>query len=262
MKRELFVATLALIHLQGYAKGTQPNESFEIDDKIFGGHETTIEAFPYQAVVLAKRNGQFSLCGGSILNEEYILTSANCVAGKKVFVKTGNAVVKASIQIAQLEPGTYQIHPDYNFSNDDYGIAIIKLKRKMKLDGKIRKAVELIESGADIPAGTNITVSGWGRTVQDGQFSTNLRAVTTTLQPDERCKRIFSQYTPRMICGERSEGAYNACKGDFGSPVVITKSKKQIGTALFSATDACASVIYAKIANGEIRNWIKSVTGV
>ncbi|VVC89590.1 unnamed protein product [Leptidea sinapis] len=65
-----------------------------------------------------------------------------------------------------------------------------------------------------------------------------------------------------MICGERSEGAYNACQGDFGSPVVITKSKKQIGTALYSATDACASVVYAKIANGEIRNWIKSVTGV
>ncbi|VVC97661.1 unnamed protein product, partial [Leptidea sinapis] len=77
---------------------------------------------------------------------------------KDVFVDTGNTVVPANIQTAQLEPGTYQISPNH-------GIAIIKLKSKMKLDGKIRKAVELIESGADIPAGTNITVSGWGRTV-------------------------------------------------------------------------------------------------
>ncbi|VVD00535.1 unnamed protein product [Leptidea sinapis] len=77
MKSELFVAILALIHLQGYAKGTQPNESFEIDDKIFGGHVTSIKAFPYQALVLAKKNRGFSRCGGSILNEEYIITAAN-----------------------------------------------------------------------------------------------------------------------------------------------------------------------------------------
>ncbi|VVD00533.1 unnamed protein product [Leptidea sinapis] len=83
---------------------------------------------------------------------------------KQVVVKTGIADIRASIKIAPSIPGTYQIHPKYNNSNNDYGIAIIKLKSKMKLDAKIRKAVKLIESGADIPAGTNITVSGWGRT--------------------------------------------------------------------------------------------------
>ncbi|VVC96211.1 unnamed protein product [Leptidea sinapis] len=90
MKSEMFVAILALIHLQGYANGASPKESFEVDNKIVGGYEAAIQEFPHQALVLVNTNGRYSLCGGSIVNALYILTSANCVAGYVYYIHNGH----------------------------------------------------------------------------------------------------------------------------------------------------------------------------
>lgn len=47
-----------------------------LEGKIVGGENVTIEAFPYMASV--RIFGQH-ICGGTIIDEETILTSAHCV---------------------------------------------------------------------------------------------------------------------------------------------------------------------------------------
>lgn len=43
--------------------------------KIVGGHDVSIEDYPYQVALL--NNGYF-ICGGSILNEYFVLTAEHC----------------------------------------------------------------------------------------------------------------------------------------------------------------------------------------
>lgn len=47
-----------------------------IDDKIVGGNETTIEQHPYQ---VSLRYRGFHYCGGSILTPTRVLTAAACI---------------------------------------------------------------------------------------------------------------------------------------------------------------------------------------
>ncbi|VVD04224.1 unnamed protein product, partial [Leptidea sinapis] len=70
MRRETMFSIMVLIYLQGLTEGT---------NKIVGGYETTAEDFPYQAYVLVKSGRYTTYCGGSIINEEYVLTAAHCV---------------------------------------------------------------------------------------------------------------------------------------------------------------------------------------
>lgn len=51
------------------------DEHVEVDDRIVGGEETTIEEHPYQVSFIVN-NSYF--CGGFILSEHYILTAAHC----------------------------------------------------------------------------------------------------------------------------------------------------------------------------------------
>lgn len=48
----------------------------EIKDRIIGGENARPGQFPYQ---VSLQCGNRHICGGSILNEKYILTAAHCV---------------------------------------------------------------------------------------------------------------------------------------------------------------------------------------
>ncbi|KAJ8889046.1 hypothetical protein PR048_008540 [Dryococelus australis] len=50
-----------------------------IQSRIVGGEEVTQHAFPYQVALFLPVQGGTSFCGGSVINQEWILTAAHCV---------------------------------------------------------------------------------------------------------------------------------------------------------------------------------------
>ncbi|CAG2119520.1 unnamed protein product, partial [Medioppia subpectinata] len=63
-----------------------------VADKIVGGNEASRGQFPYQVLLrMRRRDNRVMICGGSILNERWILTAAHCVTNER----TGDPYVVA-----------------------------------------------------------------------------------------------------------------------------------------------------------------------
>ncbi|VVC91717.1 unnamed protein product [Leptidea sinapis] len=146
MKTHILLSfVLILLQNESYGEEVEPGPE---DDKIVGGYKTNIKEFPHQVLLNMKKGQERHVCGGSILSEKYILTAAHCVSPK--------IPLKSS-----------KCHPKYNSKNFDYDACVLELEKTLTLNGKTTKAVTLIDSGKDIPAGTNVTVAGWGFTSGD-----------------------------------------------------------------------------------------------
>ncbi|VVD00522.1 unnamed protein product, partial [Leptidea sinapis] len=169
------------------------------DQRIIGGYQTTIEKFPYQAwLIVVSENSYRNECGGSVLNEKYVLTSAN-----SPYIK-----------------GQLKTHPKFNPNTMDYDCGVVELEENLKLNGKTIAPVTLAKVGTELKAGTKLVVAGWGYT-------------NVVVQRYGICIRYAKDLTMRMGCVE-GQGE-NPCTGDFGGALVMEDTKEQVGIASFAS---------------------------
>lgn len=103
--------------------------------RIIGGDETLPGEFPW--AVSVKLNGQ-PICGGSLIDRNWILTAAHCVVGynpKNLTVRLGAYRIKdtSEVQTVDLPVAMFIVHKDYSmprpFSND---IALLKMAESVQ----------------------------------------------------------------------------------------------------------------------------------
>ncbi|CAK1578616.1 unnamed protein product [Parnassius mnemosyne] len=152
-------------------------------------------------------------------------------------------------------------HPKYNARTSDYDIAVIKLFRRITIDGRNTTTINLPSSNCAVSPGTNLTVTGWGDTSENGDTSDTLMAVNINAVSDDECKQSYSNLTPRMICAGVPEGGKDSCQGDSGGPLVRTGSKTQVGVVSFGAGCARPNTpgVYSNLCNPDIQKWIKQM---
>ena len=51
------------------------------EDKVVGGIEATPHEFPWQVALYITKDEESSACGGTIIDQDWILTAAHCVDG-------------------------------------------------------------------------------------------------------------------------------------------------------------------------------------
>lgn len=94
-------------------------------NRIVGGEETTIEEFPYQ---ISLEYGSSHRCGGSILDENTILTAAHCTYGLSslyFYVRAGTANLGSGGQ--RVSVSEIRENAGYNPSTINNDIAILKV---------------------------------------------------------------------------------------------------------------------------------------
>ncbi|XP_058799010.1 coagulation factor IX-like [Phymastichus coffea] len=130
---------------------------------VVDGQNAKPAQFPYQ-ISMQIVNKHF--CGGSILNENYILTASHCT---KEFNSTDQhliTVVAGTINVNESLETRHVAkiiqHEDYQHDNSDKNdICLLKLDRPLKFNSKI-KPVTLAEAHTPIPTGSPVQLSGWG----------------------------------------------------------------------------------------------------
>uniref|UniRef100_A0A3P8UYR6 chymotrypsin n=1 Tax=Cynoglossus semilaevis TaxID=244447 RepID=A0A3P8UYR6_CYNSE len=216
--------------------------------RIVNGEEAKPHSWPWQ-VSLQQSTG-FHFCGGSLINENWVVTAAHCN------VRTYHRVVVGEHDKSY---GNEQVltHPRWNPSTINNDIALIKLSTPARLGTNV-SPVCLAESSDNFAAGTTCVTSGWGLTRYNAATTPNrLQQAALPLLSNEQCKRHWgSNISDVMICAGGA-GA-TSCMGDSGGPLVCEKDNAWTLVGIVSwGSSRCSTstpAVYARVTM--LRSWV------
>jgi secreted trypsin-like serine protease len=236
-----------------------------VEPKIVGGAEARAGDDPWQvALVAAERtDGNFAFCGGSIVRPNWILSAAHCVdkgtSPSQVDVVSGTVDLDnggTRSRVAEII-----IHRDWDPSSHNNDIALLRLAGTAS-GQPVGIPSAAVESRATQP-GTNVRVTGWGRTSQGGTSVRRLRTVDMPIVSRSDCNDRVSYnggITDNMICAGRQQGGSDSCQGDSGGPLTGTAGANRALLGIVSFGEGCAKPnkygVYTRA--GNYGGWVDS----
>ncbi|KAJ3652937.1 hypothetical protein Zmor_018860 [Zophobas morio] len=241
--------------------------------RILNGQQATLGQFPWQVAILTINSllNQTTFCGGALISEEWVLTSAHCIDGSVYSVVYSGTVDLNDPQRTLSLAETHIVHENFtvDFFSYEYDIGLIKLNEPLIFD-ETTKSISLAEE--ELEAGTEVTISGFGHTSgEDGNDTNTLLnyIVVPTMNTSECGRYLYEADTPGIICTFFNNGddsvIYNPCIGDGGSPLVVDAGTNpvHVGSFSFLSSFGCdASYPAAHTRTASYREWIKEKTGV
>merc|ERR1711953_381858 len=240
-----------------YAKHLNPAIRFA-DSKIIGGSEAPKHEFPWQ---ISLRNLGSHICGGSIINENQVITAAHCVEGGLPILDS----IVAGAHDRFLESGhqkrnikSMEHHEDHNNPQFDNDVALITVTEPFDFSDPHVQPIEMLMNNTDIPAETICNSTGWGLTNGGGLFLPNhLQWIQIPIHSHDECEEIFPGYiTDGMVCAGGPGAA--TCNGDSGGPLVCPDAngeRKLVGLVSFGYTGCTDAGVYTKVSHYE--DWIQ-----
>lgn len=208
--------------------------SLPLTGRIVGGEDAVEGQFPYQ---VSLRKNTFHICGGSVITEKWILTAAHCVDGgypTKVYsIRAGssNRIVRGVIHNVTK----VIVNEDYDSKKDLNDLALLELETPLVFSENIQ-AIPL--ESEEIPIGSEIVISGWGRLADDNVVSPNhLQFNTVKTIGKLKCATQTLLFSDSLLCLGHTQGN-GACNGDSGGPAAY--EGKLAGVAGFIVSE-CGS---------------------
>lgn len=211
-------------------------------------------------------------CGGSLISPNMVLTAAHCLGGSYDVVVGRNNLDKNNV--GQSQPMKREIrHPSYNSGTTNNDFALLELKNPMDMSQGNVELVSINKQSNFPGVGQQVTVLGWGDTVQSdyiSKLSDKLMKVDVNMISNEQCGKAsgsingfsdnyFGQISENMMCANVQGGGKDACQGDSGGPLVVKNSQGTIQVGVVSWGIGCASKsfpgVYARISSQY--DWIK-----
>lgn len=233
--------------------------------EIVGGTNTTISANPWQ-VSLQSSSG-FHFCGGSILNENWILTAQHCVndggtISKPARVEAGTTTISGSGQVRSV--AEVIVYPGYVDASQGKDVALLRLSTPLDLSGSNAKAIGIV-TAADASAGvTNpgvvARVTGWGTLSSGGSSPDTLQTVDVNVVSNSSAQTSYPNETITADQLAAAAPGKDSCQGDSGGPLTVLKGTTRVLAGVVSWGYGCADSrypgMYARVSSFE--TWITS----
>ena len=262
--------------------------SLALNTRIVGGEDATGD-WPFVTALFmysSSAKGYYLFCGGSLIDEHYVLTAAHCV-----YDLSSSDLDNLLVNIGDLTPydtddnelryiNAVYVHPSFSYSTLKYDFAILELD-----EASDKTPISLGSVGDDDPVWT----LGWGdmnpvyvngNTSAEYDFPDTLQIVGLTTMSNDECSDYYSSITSiydSMVCAfgaEVDDNTYtsvsyvgDSCQGDSGGPLIKASGDDYVlvGTVSFGDGDSdsigCGDTnlpgVYGRVSKGE--SWIDSV---
>jgi len=239
----------------------------DISTNIVGGKDAIPYSWPWH-VSLHRDSKSISYCGGALISNQWVLTSASCLFNGISEIRLGlyNQAKRDEDGEQVLSVSETHLHPKYRKGVFDYNFALLKLSSPVQFTDHI-SPICLPNQDEELPAaGTDLFVTGWGLTdgsVKDS-YSQTLKQVNVPVVSNAVCKSAMSGSSPsfkesNMFCAGPKKVGKGFCQNDSGSPAVVKGNDgkwKQVGIVNWRVLDnspACTPPgqyqVYSKISS-------------
>nr|XP_056715531.1 coagulation factor IX [Euleptes europaea] len=234
-------------------------------NRVVGGTNSKKGEVPWQVYVLNSEGKGF--CGGSIINENWIVTAAHCIEAGPRTIVAGELRVEENDHTEQKRRVVRIIpYPLYNnslrYHND---IALLELDSPLELNSYVTPVCIADKDFTNnlLKFGTS-TVSGWGRLAHQGREASILQVLKVQLIDRATCLRSTRfPILPSMFCAGHPYEAKDTCQGDSGGPHATEMEGTWFLTGITSWGEQCAVKdkygIYTRVAR--YVKWIRATTG-
>ncbi|XP_063592720.1 phenoloxidase-activating factor 3-like [Penaeus indicus] len=269
-----------------------PNCGLAGDVRVVGGEDAPIDAYPWKAVLGYRIGDSPEIhfeCGGSVINERYIMTAAHCV---NTNILNARDLVLTVIRLGEWDLTTEQDctntsghrfcappvqdfdfeevieHPSYDtralFSDD---IALIRLSKPINFFTSAGYIQPVCLPPADFSLSAEARsqgaiVAGWGVT-ERGIQSERLQHLILPFAEKQKCNEVYKgRLVAEQIC-MGGEAGKDSCRGDSGGPLIVKAGSigeisMQIGIVSYGPT-SCGQKefpgVYTSVSH--YRSWVE-----
>ena len=106
-------------------------------------------------------------------------------------------------------------HPDYSSWSLDNDIGLLRITTTFPLGTPDIDKIALPEQGEAIPAGSIVTVTGWGATREGGSLPSVLQTLDVPVVENTICQQKYSGFndiTDQMFCAGVDAGGKDSCQ--------------------------------------------------
>ncbi|XP_031631269.1 phenoloxidase-activating factor 1 isoform X2 [Contarinia nasturtii] len=238
---------------------TDCGNGYHSGKRIFGGDFTSIWEFPWMALLIYNTNSSRPYgCGGSLINNRYILTAAHCVTGQLKGIRLGEynieteqdcmpsktesgQILKCADPVVDVGVEKIIVHPQYNDASRDkhHDIALVRLNTNVSYSKYIKPiCLPIVGLSSGLITGNKLTSSGWGSTnvfKRYGDVSSSIKLkVRLPITDMYDCINTYKSYNINIGPGQVCAGgmrAKDSCLGDSGGPLMYYDRKNGIWVA-------------------------------
>ena len=187
--------------------------------QIVGGSRASIADHPY--VVYLTTDDGFQFCGGTLVDDNKVVTAAHCTAGKQpadLLVVAGREDKESGVGVTSPVKSIW-VHPSFSDVRSGADVSVVTLTERLPY---APLALPDKDDTGLYTAGQPALILGWGRTAADGQPSRYLLQAGVPLMTDPDCVKSYPAYKAEaMVCAGVPQGGIDSCQGDSGGPLIV-----------------------------------------
>ena len=227
----LFLSCASFFYVKVYSEDSRKS----IHPKVVGGTNATSIEFPSFAILMTEYN-EF-LCGGTIINAQWVLTAAHCLdltneivvlAGtNKLYEEISSGPSKIYRTEAYFKHPQFFFTPEHPLANNDIGL--VKVSDRFNFSQRV--APILLPNECEEKGYIQGTVIGFGTNLNQ-EFPKVLQKATMNIYHSfdaYNCivNSFFHFDLNAMLCAGASRDGTGACFGDSGGPLIVQRSDGQ-----------------------------------